>query len=114
MRQKEVIGRRLGTHRLTRKAAKPGLEMGRNWKVPKGWAEGPIERGGDVSSQPVTSAWSGVVGMDGPGLSSFQESGSLAPGFALEERDSPERKRQCYWHWLLSSETRVVYRTLVL
>lgn len=44
MRQKEVIGRRLGTHRLTRKAAKPGLEMGRNWKVPKGWAEGPIER----------------------------------------------------------------------
>lgn len=44
MRQKEFIGRRLGTHRLTRKAAKPGLEMGRNWKVPKGWAEGPIER----------------------------------------------------------------------
>lgn len=30
IKQREFIGRTLGIHRLTRKAAKPGLEMGRN------------------------------------------------------------------------------------
>lgn len=30
IRQREWIGRSLGIHRLGRKAAKPGLEMGRN------------------------------------------------------------------------------------